>query len=46
MAGSLRAASFNRKLIALAVAEARALGVQVTLGDFRDFAPPLRRVPR
>lgn len=40
-AGSLRAASFNRKLIALAAAAARQSGADVELGDFRDYCPPI-----
>lgn len=40
-AGSLRAASFNRKLLTVAVAGARAAGAEVTLLDLRDFAMPL-----
>ncbi|HEY4135862.1 MAG TPA: NAD(P)H-dependent oxidoreductase [Alphaproteobacteria bacterium] len=39
-AGSLRAGSYNRKLIAVAVANARAAGADVELGDFRDYCPP------
>lgn len=40
-AGSLRAASFNRKLLAIAVAGARAAGAEVTPIDLKDFAMPL-----
>lgn len=40
-AGSLRAASFNRKLIALAADAARQAGAEVELGDFRDYCPPI-----
>jgi chromate reductase len=40
-AGSLRAGSFNRKLIALAANDARAAGADVELGDFRDYCPPI-----
>ncbi len=40
-AGSLRAASFNRKLLAVAVAGARAAGAEVTPIDLNDFAMPL-----
>lgn len=39
-AGSLRAASFNRKLLALAAADAQAAGAEVDVGDFRDYCPP------
>lgn len=41
LSGSLRAGSYNSKLIALAAAEARRQGADVTLGDFRALAPPL-----
>lgn len=40
-AGSLRAASFNRKLIALAADMARDAGAEIELGDFRDYCPPI-----
>lgn len=40
-AGSLRAASFNRKLIALAAEAARKAGADVELGDFRGYCPPI-----
>lgn len=39
-AASLRAASLNRKLIALAAATARREGAEVELADFRDFDMP------
>lgn len=39
-AGSLRAASFNRTLLKLAAADARAAGAEVEIGDFRDYCPP------
>jgi NAD(P)H-dependent FMN reductase len=41
LSGSLRAGSFNGKLIRLAAAEAQRQGAEVTLGDFRALAPPL-----
>lgn len=41
LSGSMRAGSFNSKLIRLAAAEARRQGAEVTLGDFRALAPPL-----
>lgn len=37
----MRTGSFNGKLIKLAVDEARRQGADVTLGNFRDLAPPL-----
>jgi NAD(P)H-dependent FMN reductase len=40
-AGSLRAGSFNKKLIALAADAARAGGAEVTVVDLRDLALPL-----
>ncbi|MFN4282126.1 MAG: NADPH-dependent FMN reductase [Alphaproteobacteria bacterium] len=40
-AGSLRAASFNRKLAALAAESARRAGAEAELGDFRDYCPPI-----
>lgn len=40
-AGSLRSASLNRKLLAVAVAGARTAGAEVTPIDLRDFALPL-----
>jgi NAD(P)H-dependent FMN reductase len=39
-AGVLRAGSYNRKLLALAVADARAAGAEVEAADFRDYCPP------
>jgi chromate reductase len=39
-AGALRAASFNRTLLKLAAADARAAGAAVEIGDFRDYCPP------
>lgn len=41
LSGSMRAGSFNSKLIRLAATEARRQGAEVTLGDFRALAPPL-----
>lgn len=40
-AGSLRSASLNRKLLAVAVGGARDAGAEVTPIDLRDFALPL-----
>jgi NAD(P)H-dependent FMN reductase len=40
-AGSSRAGSFNRKLIALGAAAARGAGGEVTLAELRDFPMPL-----
>src|SRR6478735_6102428 len=40
-AGSLRTASYNKKLIAIAAEAARAAGAEVTLVDLRDLALPL-----
>ena len=40
-AGSTRAGSFNKKLIAVAAAAAREAGAEVTLIDLRDYALPL-----
>jgi len=40
-AGSARRASFNRKLLALAVAEAQSAGAHVTVLDLNEFALPL-----
>lgn len=40
-AGSTRADSFNKKLVKLAVAGARAAGAEVTELDLRDFPMPL-----
>lgn len=40
-AGSARAGSFNKKLIAIAAEGARAAGVEVTLIDLADFPMPL-----
>ncbi len=40
-AGSLRAASFNKKLVAIAAQGARAAGAEVTLIDLREFPMPL-----
>ena len=39
--GSLRAGSFNKKLVALAAEAARAAGAEVTVVDLRDLALPL-----
>jgi NAD(P)H-dependent FMN reductase len=40
-AGSLRAGSFNKKLVAIAVEALRAAGAEVTLVDLRELALPL-----
>ena len=40
-AGSLRTASFNKKLIAIAARGARAAGAEVTLIDLRDLPMPI-----
>ena len=40
-AGSLRKASWNKKLAALAAEEARAAGAEVDLADFREFELPV-----
>ncbi|UCD69763.1 MAG: NAD(P)H-dependent oxidoreductase [Betaproteobacteria bacterium] len=40
-AGSLREASFNRKVVAVAAAGARAAGADVTVIDFRDLSMPI-----
>lgn len=40
-AGSTRAQSFNKKLVAVAAKGAEAAGAQVTLIDLRDFSMPL-----
>lgn len=40
-AGSLRIASYNRKLIGLAAEAALKSGAEVDLGDFRDYCPPI-----
>ncbi|MBX3434288.1 MAG: NAD(P)H-dependent oxidoreductase [Pirellulales bacterium] len=40
-AGSARRDSFNKKLVATAVAQARELGAEVTHVDLRDFPMPL-----
>jgi len=40
-AGSARAESFNKKLIAIAADDARAAGAEVTLLDFRELPLPL-----
>ena len=39
--GSLRADSFNKKLVRIAVEGARAAGGEVTLIDLRDFPMPV-----
>lgn len=41
LAGSTREASYNKKLVKIAVAGARKAGAEVTLIDLRDFALPL-----
>lgn len=41
LGGSLRAASFNQKLAAIAARGARGAGAQVTLIRLRDFPMPL-----
>lgn len=41
LAGSTREASFNKRLVRVAVAGARAAGAEVTLIDLRDLALPL-----
>jgi NAD(P)H-dependent FMN reductase len=40
-AGSLRAGSFNKKLLAIAADAARAVGAEVTVIDLRELALPL-----
>ena len=40
-AGSTRRDSFNKKLVAIAAAGARAAGADVTIADLREFAMPL-----
>ncbi len=40
-AGSARSGSFNKRLIAIAAAGARAAGADVTLIDLRDYPLPL-----
>lgn len=39
-AGALRAGSYNRMLLKLAAADARAAGAEIEIGDFRDYCPP------
>lgn len=41
LAGSLRADSFNRKLMQIAVAGARAAGAEITDVDLRDYPMPI-----
>lgn len=41
IAGSLRAASFNKKLLAVAAESARAAGAEVTVVDLRELALPV-----
>src|SRR5882724_2223682 len=40
-AGSARTASFNKRLVRIAVAGAQAAGAEVTLIDLRDFPLPV-----
>jgi NAD(P)H-dependent FMN reductase len=40
-AGSLRTASWNRKLVAVAAADARSAGSEVTLIDLKDYGLPV-----
>lgn len=40
-AGSLREASYNKKLVHIAAAGARAAGAEVTLVDLRDYPAPI-----
>nr|NIO41393.1 FMN reductase [Burkholderiales bacterium] len=40
-AGSLRQASYNRKIVAVAAEGARAAGANVTIIDFRDLPMPI-----
>ncbi len=40
-AGSLREASYNRKIVAVAAVGARAAGAEVTVIDFRDLPMPI-----